>query len=215
MLAGDANLPKKKFVVVGDGYTGKTCMLFVYTKGEFPEVYVPTVFENQVTDIQIDGRSYLLALWDTAGQEDYSRLRPLSYPDSDVILICYSVDIPDSFDNIRTQWLPEVVHYCKGTPFLLVALKTDLRNDPAVMATLAKNGQSPIEAAQGRDLAAKIGAYRYVECSARKQEGVREVFEHGMRAALAAGSSNKHIRRRQSGSSTRPGKGKGKDCVII
>ncbi|KAJ3221787.1 hypothetical protein HDU81_010331, partial [Chytriomyces hyalinus] len=67
----------------------------------------------------------------------------------------------------------------------------------------------------GRDLAANIGAYRYVECSARLQEGVKEVFDHGMRAALASGSSHKLMRRRQSGSSTRPGKGKGKDCVIM
>ncbi|KAJ3404314.1 GTP-binding protein Rho1 [Chytriomyces hyalinus] len=212
MIAGDASIPKKKFVVVGDGFTGKTCMLFVYTKGLFPEVYVPTVFENQVTDIQIDGRRYLLALWDTAGQEDYSRLRPLSYPDSDVILICYSVDILDSFDNIQTQKLSTTA---KGVPFLLVALKTDLRNDPTVIATLAKSGQSPIQAAQGRELAEKIGAYRYVECSARNQEGVQDVFEHGMGAALAAGSNKNLIRRRQSSSSARLGKGKGKDCVIV
>ncbi|KAI8609951.1 hypothetical protein BC830DRAFT_1173128, partial [Chytriomyces sp. MP71] len=51
MLAGNPNVPKKKFVIVGDGYTGKTCLLFVYVRNEFPEAYVPTVFENQVTDI--------------------------------------------------------------------------------------------------------------------------------------------------------------------
>lgn len=49
-----------------------------------------------------------LALWDTAGQEDYDRLRPLSYPDTDVILMCFSVDSPDSLENIPEKWTPEV-----------------------------------------------------------------------------------------------------------
>lgn len=49
-----------------------------------------------------------LALWDTAGQEDYDRLRPLSYPDTDVILMCFSIDSPDSLENIPEKWTPEV-----------------------------------------------------------------------------------------------------------
>ncbi|KAK2843631.1 hypothetical protein Q7C36_011846 [Tachysurus vachellii] len=91
---------RKKLVVVGDGACGKTCLLIVFSKDEFPEVYVPTVFENY------------LALWDTAGQEDYDRLRPLSYPDTDVILMCFSVDSPDSLENIPEKWVPEVKHFC-------------------------------------------------------------------------------------------------------
>ena len=51
-----------------------------------------------------------LALWDTAGQEDYDRLRPLSYPDTDVILMCFSIDNPDSLENIPEKWTPEVSH---------------------------------------------------------------------------------------------------------
>ncbi len=64
------------------------------------QVYVPTVFENYVADVEVDGKHVELALWDTAGQEDYDRLRPLSYPDSHVILICFAVDSPDSLDNV-------------------------------------------------------------------------------------------------------------------
>uniref|UniRef100_A0A8B9TYE7 Ras homolog family member A n=1 Tax=Anas zonorhyncha TaxID=75864 RepID=A0A8B9TYE7_9AVES len=87
---------RKKLVIVGDGACGKTCLLIVFSKDQFPEVYVPTVFENYVADIEVDGKQVELALWDTAGQEDYDRLRPLSYPDTDVILMCFSIDSPDS-----------------------------------------------------------------------------------------------------------------------
>lgn len=66
-------------------------------------MYVPTVFENYVADVDVDGKHVELALWDTAGQEDYDRLRPLSYPDSHVILICFAVDSPDSLDNVQEK----------------------------------------------------------------------------------------------------------------
>ena len=62
---------------------------------------VPTVFENYVTDCRVDGKSVQLALWDTAGQEDYERLRPLAYSKAHVILIGFSVDTPDSLDNVK------------------------------------------------------------------------------------------------------------------
>ncbi len=87
---------RKTLVVVGDGACGKTCLLIVFSKDEFPEVCAPTVFENYVADIEVDGKQVELALWDTAGQEDYDRLRLLSSPDTDVILMCFSVDSPDS-----------------------------------------------------------------------------------------------------------------------
>lgn len=72
---------------------------------------MPTVFENYVADIEIDGKAIELALWDTAGQEDYDRLRPLSYPDTNVLLVCFSVDSPDSLENV-----PEKVRCFDGLP---------------------------------------------------------------------------------------------------
>lgn len=66
-------------MVVGDGECGKTCLLIVFSRDEFPEVYVPTVFETYVADIVVDGVTVELALWDTAGQEDYDRLRWVMY----------------------------------------------------------------------------------------------------------------------------------------
>jgi len=120
---------RKKLVIVGDGACGKTCCLITFSKDQFPEVYVPTVFENYVADIEVDGKQVELALWDTAGQEDYDRLRPLSYPDTDVILMCFSIDSPDSLENIPEKWTPEVRHFCPNVPIILVGNKKDLRND--------------------------------------------------------------------------------------
>lgn len=71
-----------------------------------------------------------LALWDTAGQEDYDRLRLLSYPDTDVIVMCFSIDLPDSLENIQDKWIPEVKHFCPNVPIILVGNKRDLRYDP-------------------------------------------------------------------------------------
>jgi small GTP-binding protein len=73
------------------------------THHSLSQVYVPTVFENYVADVEVDGKHVELALWDTAGQEDYDRLRPLSYPDTHVILICFAVDSPDSLDNVQEK----------------------------------------------------------------------------------------------------------------
>jgi len=92
---------RRKLVIVGDGACGKTCLLNVFAKGVFPELDVPTVFKNYVADVNVDDKHVELALWDPVGQQDGDRLSPLSYPYSDVVLICFAVDSPDSLDNVR------------------------------------------------------------------------------------------------------------------
>ncbi|CAK8683150.1 transforming protein RhoA [Clavelina lepadiformis] len=175
---------RKKLVIVGDGACGKTCLLIVFSKDQFPEVYVPTVFENYVADIEVDSKQVELALWDTAGQEDYDRLRPLSYPDTDVILMCFSIDSPDSLENIPEKWTPEVRHFCPSVPIILVGNKKDLRGDHSTIRELSKMKQEPVKFEEGAQMAEKIGAYGYMECSARTKDGVREVFELATKAAL-------------------------------
>jgi len=176
---------RKKLVIVGDGACGKTCLLIVFSKDEFPEVYVPTVFENYVADIKIDDKTVELALWDTAGQEDYDRLRPLSYPDTDVILMCFSIDSPDSLENIPEKWVPEVKHFCPNVPIVLVGNKKDLRTDQYTIKELARNKQQPVSQQEGEQMAQRIGAKCYIECSALTKAGVQQVFESATKSALA------------------------------
>ncbi|XP_045209469.2 ras-like GTP-binding protein rhoA [Mercenaria mercenaria] len=184
---------RKKLVIVGDDSCGKTCLLHVFSKGSFPEFYIPTVFETYVADIAVDGKKVELALWDTAGEDDYDRLRPLSYPDTDVILLCFSIEAPDSLENIREKWSPEVKHFCPTVPIILVGNKKDLRNDETVMCELAKIKQEPVKIEDGRAMAERIGAFCYLECSAKSMNGVIEVFEEAARAALQ-GKKKKKIK---------------------
>lgn len=166
---------KRKLVIVGDGACGKTSLLYVFTLGEFPTEYHPTVFENYVTDCRIDGKAVQLALWDTAGQEEYERLRPLSYFNSHVILIGFALDTPDSLDNARTKWIDEVKQYCPDTPYLLIGLKKDLRK--------TKDRKKFVQPEQGEEAAREINAKTYLESSALTGEGVDAIFEFATRTS--------------------------------
>ncbi|WPK26410.1 hypothetical protein PUMCH_003763 [Australozyma saopauloensis] len=167
---------RRKLVIVGDGASGKTSLLYVFTLGEFPTQYHPTVFENYVTDCRIDGKPVQLALWDTAGQEEYERLRPLSYHNSHVILIGFALDVPDSLESAQTKWVAEVRRYCPDIPFILVGLKKDLRT--------SKNRELFVQTEDGERAAQAMGAKKYLESSSLTGEGVDDIFELATRLSL-------------------------------
>jgi cell division control protein 42 len=159
-------------------------LLISYTTNKFPSEYVPTVFDNYAVTVMIGEEPYTLGLFDTAGQEDYDRLRPLSYPQTDVFLVCFSVTSPASFENVKEKWIPEVHHHCPNVPCIIVGTQIDLRNDPTVLERLSRQKHRPITPEQGERLARELHAVKYVECSALTQQGLKNVFDEAIVAAL-------------------------------
>ncbi|OBT95873.1 Rho GTPase [Pseudogymnoascus verrucosus] len=190
-LCGGSKTTQRKLVLLGDGASGKTSLLNVFTRGYFPTVYEPTVFENYVHDIFVDNVHIELSLWDTAGQEEFDRLRSLSYDDTHAIMLCFSVESKDSLENIESKWVGEIAENCPGVKLVLVALKCDLReNDDAAeeepTAPAAGGGKKEcITYQQGLEVARRIGALRYLECSAMRNRGVNEAFTEAARVALS------------------------------
>lgn len=164
-----------KCVVVGDGAVGKTSLLISYTTGKYPKEYIPTVFDNYEFDKVIDDKSAHVRLWDTAGQEEYDHIRPLSYPDTDIFLVCFSIDSDTSFRNVKSRWLPELKEHAPNTPFILIGTKCDLREDDA----LQTRSYEELESAANNDL----GAKGYIECSALSRTNLDKVFEDAVKTA--------------------------------
>jgi|SRR3990172_2744130 len=185
-----------KAVVVGDGAVGKTCLLISYTTSCFPGEYIPTVFDNYSANVLIDEKVYSLSLWDTAGQEDYDKLRPLSYPQTDVFLICFSITSRNSFNNVVEKWVPEVNHHCPFTPILLVGTKVDLRCDRKVIEQMSSVGMKMVSFEEGIDCARKIRASSYRECSALTQKGLKEMFDEAIITSLSKVEGKKKKRKR-------------------
>ena len=172
-----------KCVVVGDGAVGKTSMLISFTTNSFPGEHVPTVFDNYTANLMLDGKLVNLALWDTAGQESYDRIRPLSYPDTDIFIIAFSLVYRDSYCNVQSKWHPEITHHTPHAPILLVGTKLDLRDDPS--------HKNSITYTEGMDLQKRIGAERYFECSALTRTGLQQIFEEACRIVLHPGTPKK------------------------
>ncbi|KAL0487443.1 cell division control protein CDC42 [Acrasis kona] len=162
-----------KVVNVGDTGVGKTCVLISYTENEFPEECGPTSFDNYSTDIEHDGRTYTLGLFDTSGNE-IDVMRPLTYGDSKLFLIFFSVVDRKSFERVETKWIPEIKKSGSLSPFIIVGNKSDLRS--------SNPGSVSVEEAKG--LAIKTGAHSYRECSAKELTGLGELFDTAIDAAV-------------------------------
>ncbi|XP_006137629.1 ras-like GTP-binding protein rhoA [Pelodiscus sinensis] len=183
----------KKLTVVGDVACGKTCLLLAFCKEQFPKCYEPTVFETYTTDAEVDGKQMKLMLFDVTGQRqgNLQHFRSLFYEGTDVILMCFSVDRPNSLQNILDIWIPEVKLFCPTAPIVLVATKKELRKDEGVLERLAKQEQNPVKTAEGKALADSIGTYAYLECSAKTKDGTERVLQIIGQAALLDGTKKR------------------------
>lgn len=178
---------KVKIVTVGDGAVGKTCMLISYTTGTFPTEYDPTLYDKFTMEVMVDDSLCQLTLWDTAGQEELKRLRPLCYPETDVFIVCYSITSPVSLENLATNWIPEIKEYCHGTPFIMVGTKADLRTDKVEQEAMRARGEELtfVDRADANQVGETIKASGIFECSAKTHAGVKHVFKNAIKVALA------------------------------
>lgn len=191
----DWNKVHKNVVIVGDGECGKTCLFNSYLNKELPTFYIPTIVDTFEIGIGVDDINYELTLTDTAGSEAYDRLRTLSYQDTDILILCFAVNSPHSFDNLTDKWILEVLHFCPNVPVVLVCTKVDLRDDLSTIAKLARIKQKPITTEEGKELAKDIGALAYIECSALKGLNITEVFETAVRTTLNKKLKSKKLKK--------------------
>lgn len=179
-----------KVAAVGDGFVGKTSLLMAYATNTYPAEYVPTVFDNYMRNTEIGGQLCAVSLWDTAGQAEYDRIRPLSYPNTDVFLLCFSLTAKASYANVTHKWIPEIRHHSPDVPIVLVGTKLDARD--GTLQTKKKithvnprrEEADTVTYAQGIRLMKEVGASGYYECSARKFQRVNDVFNHAVQLVL-------------------------------
>ena len=134
-----------------------------------------SVFDDYTCKVPIGSKTLQLSLWDTAGQEDFDAIRPMSYPGTNVFLLCFAVNKRDTFKNVTAKWVGELKQHAPKVPILLLGTKCDLRQEP---------GEDCISPAECEKLAKQIGAFKYDEVSAMKNIGVKQAFEDAIRKAI-------------------------------
>ena len=162
-----------KLVIIGDACVGKTCMISTLREGRFPDEmscpYAPQI------ELAVDGgrTTVSLTLWDTKSSDDYAFLRPRIFPATLCFLVCYSCVERASFESIERKWLAELQFYLPQVPWILVGLQSDLRNKAQAPLSVQKQQQqqqqkqqAPVTADEGKELACRLGAASYFECSA-------------------------------------------------
>lgn len=122
-----------------------------------------------------DKSTHTITLWDTRGEEGHDRLRPLAYPQTNVVPLCFSVASMESFENITTNWLPEVAHVCPGAPWILIGTNADAR-----LGGKFNGNSNLVSISEIRELARNTWwsarETMYVECDARKRGGLEALL---------------------------------------
>lgn len=176
-ISRDTYFSKLKVVTVGDSSVGKTCILYRFLRDEFYDSYVPTIIENQMTQMKIEDHYVQFELWDTAGQEEYSELRRLSYHLTDIFLLVFSVVDMNSWENAIKLWYPDLTNNFKRPIIVFVGNKIDLRTSEAVEAG------THVSKENAENIIKKLGC-KYYECSAKEKSGVVELFNLSAKICL-------------------------------
>ena len=176
------DVQKVKCMIVGDSFVGKTTMIEKYTecKDGIP-------FHCHPTPLEIGENKVDLIIQDTIGEHGYDNINQSYYPDTDVVLLCFSLVEPCSYENIYQKWHPEVTNHCPNIPVVVVGTKNDLAHDPEQVnffRTQDSGFRTPLTSGDGLRLCEDIGAVNYVECSAATRKGVKNVFIAAARAAM-------------------------------
>eukprot|EP01117_Protostelium_nocturnum_P002121 TRINITY_DN12762_c0_g1_i1.p1 TRINITY_DN12762_c0_g1~~TRINITY_DN12762_c0_g1_i1.p1 ORF type:complete len:190 (+),score=56.31 TRINITY_DN12762_c0_g1_i1:48-617(+) len=166
----------KAFIIGNDG-VGKTALNVAIRTNTFPTEDLPSVFDTSSHYAEINGKKYMIALWDSAGGDDYDKFRPMNYPDTQLFLVCFSVVDRQSFERVTSKWIPEIANQSPGTPFVLVGTKIDLREDEKVISELSGKNEKVISSEEGDKKAKEIGAVHYLECSALTQKGLKDALD--------------------------------------
>ena len=180
---------KKKCIVIGDSAVGKTELIVAFTKKKTPETNEPQSHLNYSADINIDGLPPVnLEICDTSGMDVYGSIRKVLYRNIDAILLCFSRAELESFENIKKKWMDEIQECCPGKPIILAGLQSDRRDE-----FKGENGGRFITTEMGEELAMKINACDYLECSSPKFENVDEVFEAVVKCTFCDNFGNCYI----------------------
>eukprot|EP00026_Physarum_polycephalum_P020783 Phypoly_transcript_23590.p1 GENE.Phypoly_transcript_23590~~Phypoly_transcript_23590.p1 ORF type:complete len:175 (+),score=14.16 Phypoly_transcript_23590:65-526(+) len=141
--------------------------------------------------LDVGGTTYSISLFDTAGREDYDRMRPLSYPGSRICLICYSITSVETLNRVASLYIHEIRHHLPNIPIILVGCKIDLRDDPETIARLKEKNMAFVTYKQGMEVAKSLNIERFMECSALKYIGINEIFAEAVRLAAHAPKKTK------------------------
>ncbi|ELP89956.1 Rho GTPase, putative [Entamoeba invadens IP1] len=142
-------------VIAGDHGCGKTCLLTLYSSSEFPTDYIPTCHDDYHKDETIDSQTVKVYYQGSAGSDDYDFFNKTHFSQADAVAICFAIDSKESFESVEKKWKPKIDKYNHEK------IKTE-----------------------AEDLAKKIGAQIYIECSAKENINVDKVFEELARVAL-------------------------------
>lgn len=176
-----------KCVVVGDKTVGKTCLLLQmsYTANTMSRNQQESISCKYSVKLDVNGKVCQLELLEADYAESTEANGSTIYDGADVFCLCFSVADRESFLNIKDVWNKEVRHFSPHSPVVLVGTKVDLRDDEL---KTTKKANLAVSFKEGKKLAKKIGARKYVECSALKQRGYSEVFNEAVKAVVSSKS---------------------------